>query len=96
MRFGLPLESTRTSFAIRAILYKALTSPTLVLQVFLVRLVEAVQKSRELPFVETQVDKLAVRQQRVTFIASNGVSRKKPDGPPWAPVVARRRYPYTP
>ena len=38
MRFALTLESTRTSFAIRAILYKALTRPAMVLHVFLVRL----------------------------------------------------------
>jgi hypothetical protein len=56
MRFGFPLESTRTSFAIRAILYRVLTSPTVVLQLFLVRLVEAVQEGLEFSFVETQVD----------------------------------------
>jgi hypothetical protein len=57
MRFGFPLESTRTSFAIRAILYNALTSPAVVLQVFLVRLAEVVQEGLEFPALEAQVDK---------------------------------------
>jgi hypothetical protein len=67
MRFGFPLESTRTSFAIRAILYSALTSPTVVLQVLLVRLVEAVEEGSEFPLVETQVDKLVLSVGQTNF-----------------------------